>query len=493
MSPRDNSGHIAIIGTGFSGLCMAIELKKKGIDNFTLYERANDVGGTWRDNTYPGAACDVPSVLYSFSFAQNPNWTRIFPPWSELHTYLRSVASQYDLLPHIRFGVEVSEMRFDERRLGWNIQFSSGETVDAAVVVNGSGGLSNPAIPHIYGLESFEGTAFHSAEWRHDHELAGRRVAVIGSGASAIQFVPQIAPAAESVHVFQRSPNWIMPRGDAPLSVATRKLYARYPFRQRLQRWRIYWANEKLASAFLGNERLMEQYRTQALANLEAQVPDPELRAKVTPNYDPGCKRRLVSDDWYPALQRENVHLVTAGIEEIRPRSIVDSNGAEHEVDTIIFATGFQATNFLAPMKVFGVGGIELSDAWRDGAATKHGMATAGFPNFFFLNGPNTGLGHNSIVFIIEAQARYIASAVRFMRRAGIAALELDRSVQNRSYAATQRRMRRTVWVSGGCTSWYQSADGRIDTLWPGTTLEYWLRTRIFRKSDYHVLTTEKG
>lgn len=493
MSPRSSGDHVAIIGTGFSGLNMAIQLKKKGIDNFTVYERADDVGGTWRDNTYPGAACDVPSVLYSFSFAQNPNWTRVFPPWSELHDYLRSVAQQYGLMPHIRFGAEVSEMRFDERRLQWNIQLASGETVEAAVVVNGSGGLSNPAIPRIPGLESFEGTAFHSAEWRHDHELSGRRVAVIGSGASAIQFVPEIAPATESLHVFQRSPNWIMPRGDAPVSAATRTTYARHPFRQRVQRWRTYWANEKLASAFLGNEKLIEQYRTQALAYLEEQVPDPQLRAQVTPDYDPGCKRRLVSDDWYSALQRDNVHLVTAGVEEIRPRSIVDSDGVEHDVDTIIFATGFQATSFLAPMKVFGVGGVELSDAWRDGAATKLGLATAGFPNFFFLNGPNTGLGHNSVVFMIEAQARYIASAVSHMRRKGIGALDLDRSVQSRSYAATQKRMRRTVWASGGCTSWYQSADGRIDTLWPGTTLEYWLRTRFFRKSDYRALTTSKG
>lgn len=493
MSSRVNDGHIAIIGTGFSGLCMAIELKKKGIDDFVLYERADDVGGTWRDNTYPGAACDVPSVLYSYSFAQNPNWTRIFPPWSELLDYLRSVAAQYDLLPHIRFGVEVSEMRFDEDRLRWNIQFASGESVTAAVVVNGSGGLSNPYIPQLPGLESFEGAAFHSAKWRHDLDMSGRRVAVIGSGASAIQFVPEIAPHTETLHVFQRSPNWVMPRGDAALSPATRERFSRRPYRQRWLRWRTYWAFEKLASAFLGNRKLVEQYRSQALANLQQQVPDSDLRQKVTPDYDPGCKRRLISDDWYPALQRENVHLNTSGVSEIRPHSIIDSEGAEHEVDTLIFATGFQATSFLAPMKVFGREGVELSDSWREGAATKLGLASAAFPNLWFLNGPNTGLGHNSIIFMIEAQARYIASAVQYMRRKGISALELDRTVQTGSYAATQERMRRTVWASGGCDSWYQSADGRIDTLWPASTIEYWLRTRLFRKSDFHALTTGKG
>ncbi|MFE3059442.1 flavin-containing monooxygenase [Nocardia sp. NPDC059239] len=493
MAISDTNGHIAIIGTGFSGLCMAIALKKKGIHDFTVFERSDDIGGTWRDNTYPGAACDVPSVLYSYSFAQNPDWTRIFPPWSELHDYLRRVADEYGLIPHIRFGAEVAEMRFDEAGLGWTLQLASGEEVFAAVVVNGSGGLSNPFVPRLTGLETFEGVAFHSAQWQHDLDLTGRRVAVIGSAASAIQFVPEIAASTESLIVFQRTPNWILPRGDAPLPEATRAAFARSPWRQRWSRWRTYWVFERLASAFLGDRRRIENYRHAALAELERQVPDPALRAKVTPAYDPGCKRRLVSDAWYPALQRENVHLVTDAVSEVRPGSIVTATGEEHEVDTIIFATGFQPTNFLAPMKVFGWGGTELSDTWRNGAATKLGIATSGFPNLFFLNGPNTGLGHNSVVFMIEAQARYITSAIRHMRRYGIAALDLDRTVQRRAYDHTQWRMRRTVWASGGCTSWYQSEDGRIDTLWPGTTVEYWARTKIFRKSDYHRLTTGKN
>ncbi|MCX4850625.1 NAD(P)/FAD-dependent oxidoreductase [Streptomyces sp. NBC_00893] len=493
MAISDKSGHIAIIGTGFSGLCMAIALKKKGIHDFTLFERADDVGGTWRDNTYPGAACDVPSVLYSFSFAQNPNWTRVFPPWSELHTYLRSVAERFDIMRHIRFGTEVSEMRFDDRTLRWELQLSSGESADVSVVVNGSGGLSRPFIPQLTGRESFEGTVFHSARWKHDHDFAGRRVAVIGSGASAIQFVPEIAPRADALYVFQRTPHWIMPRGDAPLPASTRAMFARSPMRQRHRRWKTYWEFESLAWAFLGNRRLIERYRTSALDHLNEQVPDPELRAKVTPDYDPGCKRRLVSDEWYPALQRDNVQLVTDAIAEIRPRSVLTSDGTEHEVDTIVFATGFTATSFLAPMKVFGRGGVELLDAWKNGAATKLGIATSGFPNFYFLNGPNTGLGHNSLVFMLEAQARYIASAISRMRKAGVGAVDLDHRAQTRSYASTQKRMRRTVWASGGCTSWYQSADGRIDTLWPATTVEYWLRTRFFRMSDYGRLTTREG
>ncbi|WP_406293129.1 NAD(P)/FAD-dependent oxidoreductase [Embleya sp. NBC_00888] len=493
MATSDKSGHIAIIGTGFSGLCMAIALKRRGIHDFTLFERADDIGGTWRENTYPGAACDVPGVLYSFSFAQNPNWTRVFPPWDELHTYLRSVAERFDLLRHIRFRTEVCEMRFDERTLTWDLHLASGETVDACVVVNGSGGLSRPFIPRLTGLESFAGTTFHSARWRHDHNLVGKRVAVIGSGASSIQFVPEIASRTDALYVFQRTPHWIMPRGDAPLSAATRATFARSPARQRLQRWRTYWEFESLARAFLGNRKLIERFRASALEFLHAQVPDPRLRAQVTPDYDPGCKRRLVSDEWYPTLRRDNVHLVTDTIAEVRPRSVVTSDGTEHEVDTIVFATGFTPTDFLAPMKVFGRDGVELLDAWREGAATKLGIATSGFPNLYFLNGPNTGLGHNSVVFMIEAQARYIASAIHRMRQAGIDAVDLDRRARDRSYTSTQKRMRRTVWASGGCTSWYQSADGRIDTLWPATTVEYWLRTRFFRMSDYRRLTTQEG
>ncbi|MFX0578436.1 flavin-containing monooxygenase [Nocardia nepalensis] len=492
MALSSTDGHVAIIGTGFSGLGMAIALKKKGIHDFTLLERSDDVGGTWRDNTYPGAACDVPSVLYSYSFAQNPGWTRVFPPWSELHTYLRTIAEEYGLMPHIRFGAEVTEMSFDEGHLSWQLQLASGESMAARFVANASGGLSNPFIPHLAGMETFEGESFHSAQWRHDLDLAGRRVAVIGSAASAIQFVPEIAAKTEALYVFQRTPNWILPRGDAPLPEMTRKTFARSPWRQRLVRWRTYWEFERLASAFLGDQRRVRDYQAAALTYLQREVPDPVLRAKVTPNYDPGCKRRLVSDDWYPALQRENVHLVTEGVAEIRPRSIVTAAGAEHNLDTIIFATGFQPTNFLAPMKVFGWGGRELSDVWRGGAATKLGLATSGFPNLFFLNGPNTGLGHNSVVFMIEAQARYIARAISHMRQKNIAALDLDRAVQRRCYDRIQQRMRRTVWSSGGCTSWYQSEDGRIDTLWPATTVEYWVRTKFFRESDYHRLTRKK-
>ncbi|MCB8913081.1 NAD(P)/FAD-dependent oxidoreductase [Rhodococcus rhodochrous] len=478
--------HIAIIGTGFSGICAAIKLKEAGIEDFVIYERADDIGGTWRDNTYPGAACDVPSVLYSFSFAQNPEWTRTYSPWNEIHDYLVKVSKDFEIDSHIKYGAEVSELRFDDSALNWTVSFTSGESVTARSVISCVGILSQPSIPQIPGLESFEGTSFHSAQWRHDHNLDGEKVAVIGTGASAIQFVPKIANDTEKLYVFQRSPHWVTERGDQPISTRTRRLYRRFPLLQRFERWRTYWDFETLSRGFLGNHpKAVENYREKALEFLAEQVPDPGLRAKLTPDYDPGCKRRLVSDEWYPTLQRDDVELVTERIAEIRPHSIVTTDGEEHEVDTIIFGTGFTGTSFLAPMKVFGRRGIELSDAWKDGAATKLGVATHGFPNLFIMFGPNAGLGHNSVVFMIEAQARYITKAVKRLLRSRGAALDLDLDVQTRWYEQTQKKMRKTVWVTGGCSSWYQSADGRVDTLWPDLTPKFWWQARLYKKSDF--------
>ncbi|MFM9272333.1 flavin-containing monooxygenase [Pseudarthrobacter sp. NKDBFgelt] len=476
-----------IVGSGFSGLCAAINLKKAGFHDFVILEKATDVGGTWRDNSYPGSACDVPSVLYSFSFFQNPAWTRKFPSWSELHAYLRQVAEHFDLWSHLRFGVEVDEIRFDQPSGTWTVSTDDGQTFEAKYVINATGVLSKPAIPNIPGLESFEGTAFHSARWRHDLSLSGRRVAVIGTGASAIQFVPQIAKEVSQLTIFQRSPHWIMPRGDQEIPLSRRVLYRRLPFLQRLERWKTYWEFEWLARGFLGHPKVVEGYRQLALGYLEASVKDDSLRETLTPDYTPGCKRRLVSDDWFPTLQRENVELVTTGIDRITPDSVITTDGVEHAVDTIVFGTGFAATDFIAPIKVTGIGGQELSTVWTGGAATLHGISTAGFPNFFTMLGPNTTLGHNSMVFMIEAQARYITSAIERTHALGDAAANLHPDVQEAAYTRLQKKMKGTVWMSG-CHSWYQSADGRIDTLWPGTTIEYWVRTRKFRLEDHDVL-----
>jgi cation diffusion facilitator CzcD-associated flavoprotein CzcO len=474
------------VGSGFSGLCAAIKLKQAGIHDFVILEKASDVGGTWRDNTYPGCACDVPSVLYSFSFHQNPDWTRLFPSWDEIHAYLRQVVDAYGLGPHLRFGVEVEEMRFDERDSTWTVHTHAGEPIRAQFVVNATGVLSKPAVPEIPGLDSFTGKVFHSARWEHEHDMAGRQVAVIGTGASAIQFVPKLADQVERLYVFQRSPHWVTPRGDQEIPAQRRELYRRFPFLQRLRRWQTYWEFERLARGFLGHPKVVERYRQQALDFLAEAVPDDGLRAASTPDFTPGCKRRLVSDDWFPALARQHVELVTTGVREIRADSVVSSDGLARQVDTIVFGTGFAATDFIAPVKVFGVDGVELSDVWRDGAATKLGISTTAFPNFFMMLGPNTALGHNSMVFIIESQVRYIIAAIKHALSKRVSVIDLRPDVQANAYRRTQQKMKKTVWVSG-CRSWYQSADGRIDTLWPGTTVSYWWQTKRFRPQDYRV------
>jgi cation diffusion facilitator CzcD-associated flavoprotein CzcO len=482
---------VAIIGAGFAGLAMGARLKRAGFERFTIYERADAVGGTWRENTYPGCACDVPSHLYSFSFAQNPDWTRAYSPQPEIQAYLEKCRDTLGLREHIRFGCEIAEMRFDTPTLGWRLLTSAGETFEADVVVNATGPLNRISIPAIRGLDGFEGTVFHSAQWRHDHDLTGKRVALIGTGASAIQIGPEIASVVESLEVFQRTPPWVIPRADRAYRPLERTLFRRLPGFQRMYRYGIYWLQELGALLFLGSRTMSRLTEKAARAYLRAQIADPELRARVTPEYAIGCKRILLSNDWYRTLQRENVALVTDAIAEVRPNAIATRDGREHPVDTIILATGFAATDFLAPMKVFGRSGAELSDAWKNGAATHLGISVAGFPNFFLLVGPNTGLGHNSIIFMIEAQVRYVLQAVGAIARGEAAALDLREDVQTASYGDVQTRMKATVWQSG-CKSWYQSADGRNDTLWPGFTFDYWWRTRRFDVAAYRRLERAK-
>jgi cation diffusion facilitator CzcD-associated flavoprotein CzcO len=482
---------VAIIGAGFAGLAMGARLKQAGFARFTIYERAEAVGGTWRENTYPGCACDVPSHLYSFSFAQNPDWTRAYSPQPEIQAYLEKCRDTLGLREHIRFGAEIAEMRFDEPTLGWRLSTSTGETIEADVVVNATGPLNRISIPAIPGLDGFEGTVFHSAQWRHDFDLTGKRVALIGTGASAIQIGPEIAPIVERLEVFQRTPPWVFPRADRAYWPLEKRLFRWLPGFQRMYRYGIYWLQELGGLLFLGSRTASRLAEKGARAYLRAQIADPALRARVTPDYAIGCKRILLSNDWYRTLQRGNVTLVSDGIAEIRPHAIATRDGREHPVDTIILATGFAATDFLAPMKVFGRTGVELSDAWKNGAATHLGISVAGFPNFFLLVGPNTGLGHNSIIFMIEAQVRWVLQAIRKLAGGSADALDLREDVQIASYGDVQTRMKSTVWQSG-CRSWYQSADGRNDTLWPGFTFDYWRRTRRFDPGAYHILERAK-
>jgi cation diffusion facilitator CzcD-associated flavoprotein CzcO len=475
---------IAIVGTGFGGLGMAIRLKQAGVHDFILLERAGDVGGTWRDNTYPGAACDIPSHLYSFSFALNPKWSRSFSPQPEIQAYLRECAERYGIRPHIRFHHEVLSATWDERAQRWEIETAGGAFV-ADVLISAAGALSDPSIPALPGLERFNGTTFHSAAWNHGHDLTGERVAVVGTGASAIQFVPQIQPKVGRLSVFQRTPPWIVPRLDRRLTRVERWLYRRAPVVQRVARTALYWAHETYVFGFAVNPRLMKVAEVVARRHLAKQVPDPVLRARLTPSYTIGCKRILISNDYLPSLSEPNVDVVTSGIAEVRERSIVTTDGVEHPVDTIIFGTGFHVTDIPVASRISGQGGVTLKEAWRPGMQAYRGAAVAGFPNLFLLVGPNTGLGHNSQVFMIEAQIAYVVDALRHMDGRGAGTVEVRSEAQAAYNERVQAGMEGTVWTSGGCGSWYLDEHGRNTTLWPSFTWRFRRQTRRFDPAAY--------
>jgi cation diffusion facilitator CzcD-associated flavoprotein CzcO len=470
--------HTVVIGTGFSGLGMAIQLKRDGRDDFVVLEKAAEVGGTWRDNTYPGCACDIQSHMYSFSFAQNPGWTRSFSPQPEILAYLREVTDRYRLRDHIRFGVEVTGARWDADEHRWHVTTSDGDYT-ARFLVAGIGALHIPNVPALPGLESFQGETFHSAHWNHDYDLTGKRVAVVGTGASAIQFVPQIAPEVARLTIFQRTPPWILPKPDHAMPRWAKTLFRLVPGAQRLYRNAIYWFLEARAAGFNGRPVLMRLASKIALANMHRAVKDPELRRKLTPDYVMGCKRVLVANDYYPALTRDNVDLNTTGIRAVTEHGVIDGDGVEHEVDAIIHGTGFHVTDAFDYLDVTGVGGRDLAKEWRESGIQTHlGITVAGFPNLFFLLGPNTGLGHNSVVFMIESQIRYVSRAMALVDRAGAEALDTRESAQAEFQSDIQRKLAGGVWTRGGCTSWYLDSRGVNRTIWPGFTWRYWLRTR---------------
>ncbi|HEY2637514.1 MAG TPA: NAD(P)/FAD-dependent oxidoreductase [Solirubrobacteraceae bacterium] len=477
---------VAIVGSGFAGLGMAIRLKRDGIEDFVVLERADDVGGTWRDNTYPGCQCDVPSHLYSFSFAPNPSWSRTYSRQPEIQAYLRRVARDFGVYEHVRFGHELRDAAWDEDARVWRLTTAGGE-LTADVTVLGVGALSEPRMPDIPGMETFQGTTFHSATWNHDHDLENERVAVIGTGASAIQFVPEIQPTVAKLHVFQRTPPWIMPHTDRPVTAAERRVFRRFPAVQRLIRNAVWAGREWLVIGLTRKPRFMRLPAAVGRRHLRGQVSDAELRARLTPDYTVGCKRILLSDKWYPALQRDNVEVVTDAVTEIRPHSVVTADGTEREVDTIIAGTGFLVTDFPAAQRLRGRGGQTLAEAWNGSMRAYLGTTVAGFPNLFTLVGPNTGLGHSSMVYMIESQVAYVADALRVMAERGVAEVDVREDVQAAYNDELQRRMGRTVWSSGGCASWYLDANGRNTTLWPDFTFAFRNRTRRFEAGDYDL------
>ena len=478
---------IVIIGAGFAGIGMAIKLRDAGFDDFVILEKAADLGGTWRDNSYPGCACDVPSHLYSFSFELNPDWSRMFSPQAEIWDYLRSCVAKYDIARHIRYGRRVASLEYDDRGRRWEVTTDDGETLRPNAVISGVGALHIPSFPEISGNESFAGPAFHSAEWDHSADLTGKRVAVIGTGASAIQFVPRIALQVSRLTVFQRTAPWVQPKPDFALSSRTRSAL-RLPGVARAVRDGLYWLLETRALGFTIDPRLMKAHEALALKHLNSQVADPELRRSLTPDYTIGCKRVLLSSDYYPALTRENVSLVTDRITEIRPHSVVDAAGVEHEVDVIVYGTGFKVTEALRQQHIVGRNGLKIQDAWQNGIETYYGITTAGFPNLFFLLGPNTGLGHTSVVLMIESQVRYVIDCLRLLSRTKARALDVRPERQRAFSRRLRERLDPLVWNAGGCRSWYLDEHGVNRTIWPGFTFEYWARTRKVKPGAYELI-----
>ena len=510
---------IVIAGAGFSGIGMGIALKKAGYHDFVILEKDHDLGGTWRDNQYPGCACDVPSPLYSYSYELNPSWTRMFAPQREIWDYLRMCARKYGVGEHIRYGCAVEQMDWDDAAQCWHVgtghrknghtensHTENGHTENgdagtgpietgpietgrakgyrARAVVSAGGALHIPSYPDIPGAARFAGASFHSARWDHSCDLTGKQVAVIGTGASAVQFIPEIAAQVARLRVFQRTPPWVHPRPDVEIPPRVRSTLGASPLAARVLRDAIYWMLEARALGFAVHPRLMAPLAAVGRRHMENQVSDPELRAKLTPDYTIGCKRILLSSSYYPALQRPNVDLVTDPITAITPTGIVTADGTDHPADVIIYATGFKVIESVTALNVTGRGGRKLAHV---GPEAYHGITVAGFPNFFMLLGPNTALGHTSVVFMIESQVQHVLSCLRILARDRADTIEVHEDALRRFNRRLQRRLGRAVWSAGGCTSWYLDADGVNRALWPGFSFEYWARTRRARRGAYAV------
>jgi cation diffusion facilitator CzcD-associated flavoprotein CzcO len=483
---------VAVIGAGFGGLAVLHELRRAGIDDVLVLERAGQVGGTWRDNTYPGCACDVPSHAYSLSWAPNPGWTRSYSRQPEIQRYLTGVAARAGLQRHLALGVEVLDAAWDEPGARWRLDTGAGP-LTADLLVAAAGPFSEPLIPRIPGLDSFDGPVLHTARWRDDVALAGRRIGVVGTGASAIQVVPELQPAAEHLTLFQRTPAWVLPRRDRAISPAERALFRRIPAAQRALRAGHFLAREALVPGFVRRPALLRPKESAARRHLARQVPDPALRAVLTPSYRLGCKRILFSNTYYPALTSPNVTVVGSALAGFESREAIAADGSRHLLDAVVFGTGFAVGDPPISRRLRGRDGRTLRQAWiaAGGGTALRATTVAGFPNLFLVLGPNSGLGHSSMVHIIESQAAYIADAIRATAAGRIAALEPRPEAQQAYDADVQRRMRRSVWSTGGCSSWYQGPDGRISALWPGGLPGFRARTRAVDLAEYRLRTLD--
>ncbi|MFF2041122.1 flavin-containing monooxygenase [Kitasatospora sp. NPDC058170] len=478
---------VAVIGSGFSGLGTAVRLLQQGIDDFLVFERADEVGGTWRDNTYPGCACDVMSHLYSFSFARNPEWNSTFGGQGELFAYLKDTAERFGVRPYLRLGHELLAARWDEDLRRWHIETSQGHYT-AQVLVTGTGYLSEPSVPNLPGLDTFQGTVFHSARWDHGHDLTGRNVAVIGTGASAIQFVPKIQPQVGRLDLYQRTPPWVGPKNDKPTSTRQRWMLRHLPGYQHFRRSFNMHGREILAFV-MSRPALATKMQKMASDHLRKSVADTDLRRRLTPDFILGCKRLLFSNTWYPAIQQPNVDIVSDAITAIGPTSVTSADGTSREVDTIILGTGFHATDRPVARRIHGRGGISLRDTWKDGMSAHRGTTVAGFPNLFMLLGPNTTLGHSSQVVMIEAQIAYVMDALKAMDKRQLASVEVRPQAQQDYNTALAAKLDGTVWNAGDCKSWYIDAGGRNSSIWPTYTWRFRRQTRRFDLESYQVAT----
>jgi len=483
---------IVIVGSGFGGIGMAIQLKKAGIHSFTIIERGDEIGGTWRDNTYPGCACDVPSYVYSFSFEQNPDWSRMFAEGPEIQAYLLHCVEKYALRQHLKLKTEIVEASYDDKQGLWILVTGDGEKIKARALISAVGGLTDPALPAIPGINDFKGQIFHTARWDHNYDLKGKRVAIIGTGCSAVQVIPNIAPMVKQLTVFQRTAAWVLPKYDRVISDRTKTLFAKWPLLQKIVRGSLLWGSEALGPfIILNSERLSGVFERVSTRHLNKSVKSPELRKKLTPNFQFGCKRMIISSDYYPALERENVTLETSGIRQFVAQGIVSKDGRTHEFDAVILATGFNLGLTSAPFKITGSQQRSLDADWAEGAVAYKGVAVSGFPNWFSIMGPNTGPGHTSVLIYTEAQINYILQALKYLKDENLKSIDVKQAVQDDYNEGLQNRMKYTVWTSGSCKSWYLNADGSNHALYPGFAHEYTSRVRTFDPIEYKITSNE--
>ena len=477
---------MAVVGGGFGGVGAATMLKRAGYDDVTVFERGERIGGVWHNNTYPGAACDIPSHLYEFSFAPNPRWSRRYAPQAEIQAYLEDTARRYGVFDRIRTSTEVHDATWDEQRRVWRIATSAGPH-EAEVLLTACGQLSVPTVPPLPGLDSFSGPAFHTARWRHDVDLAGKHVAVIGTGCSAIQVVPAIQPEVAQVDVYQRSPGWTFPKMDFPYSERTQRMFERFPLLQRLDRQSVFLFQELAAAGLTKHRWLLKLFKRISQRRIDKAIADPELRRKVTPTDEIGCKRIMLTDEWYPTLTEPNVELIADRIAEITPDGIRTQSGAERPADAIVLATGFATHGFVAPMEITGAGGRRLADEWAGVPRAYLGLSVPSFPNLFLLYGPNTNGGSGSVVNTIECGMNHVIAALGELDRADARRIEVRRQVADAFDRELRTALAGTVWHSG-CTNWYVDENGHDPNQWPWTWTVYRRRTGTIEPGTYELV-----